>query len=165
MQVSVIIPTFNRAELLQTTLASVFTQRGPAREVIVVDDGSTDDAPPLLGPFLPRVRHVRQARSGIGAARNHGVAVASGDFLAFLDNDDLWEPDKIERHLAFAAAHPEWAVTYTDAIEFSQKGPDPQPFSQKFPAIQDPRHLFAPMITEYAIPLVSTIMVRSAFLR
>ncbi len=100
MRVSVVIPTWNRAGLLLEALGSVFAQTRPADEVIVVDDGSTDDTVARLEALGDRVRLVRRRRGGAAAARNAGVRAATGDWLAFLDSDDLWEPTKLEKQIA-----------------------------------------------------------------
>ena len=92
MDFSVIIPTYNRAPLLSAALASVFAQEHPAHEVIVVDDGSTDDTSTTLEKFGDRVTVLRQENRGPAAARNLGLTHARGEYVAFLDSDDLWFP-------------------------------------------------------------------------
>jgi glycosyltransferase involved in cell wall biosynthesis len=89
---SVIIPTFNRAALLADTLRSVFAQRFTDFEVIVTDDGSTDDSAAVLQQYEGRLRVLHQSNQGPGAARNLAAAGAIGRYLAFLDSDDLWFP-------------------------------------------------------------------------
>jgi len=97
--VSVIIPAYNATAFLGETLDSVLAQTYPNLEIIVVDDGSTDDTPDLLGSYGDRIRVLRQANSGQATARNHGAREAHGELLAFLDSDDLWDPDKIARQV------------------------------------------------------------------
>ena len=92
MLFSIIIATYNRLDLLTRTMASVWSQRFTDFEVIVADDGSTDRTVDFLHAQGPRVRVVHQANSGPGAARNLGAQLASGEYLAFLDSDDLWFP-------------------------------------------------------------------------
>jgi glycosyltransferase involved in cell wall biosynthesis len=87
---SIIIPTYNRADLIRETLDSVFAQDFTDFEVIVVDDGSTDNTAEIIGSYGARIRTFRQANSGPGAARNLGVSAARGRYVAFLDSDDLW---------------------------------------------------------------------------
>jgi glycosyltransferase involved in cell wall biosynthesis len=89
---SVVIPTYNRAPFLQKTLASVLAQTCQDFELIVVDDGSTDTTPQVLESFGARVRVLQQKNRGPGAARNLGARHATGEYLAFLDSDDLWFP-------------------------------------------------------------------------
>lgn len=101
-KVSVIIPTFNRAHILARAIASVLEQTDANLELIVVDDGSSDDTAALIKTFVdPRLRYVQQPRNlGVSAARNRGIAEARGEWLAFLDSDDLWLPQKLERQFA-----------------------------------------------------------------
>ncbi|RKH36670.1 glycosyltransferase family 2 protein [Corallococcus sicarius] len=89
---SVVIPTYNRAALLEETLASVFAQTLTDHEVIVVDDGSTDETLALLARYGERIRVLRQSNAGQGVARNLGIREARGEYVAFLDSDDLWPP-------------------------------------------------------------------------
>jgi GT2 family glycosyltransferase len=96
MQFSVVIPTFNRRELLARTLESVWGQRCSDFEVIIVDDGSSDATFEYLLTLGDRVRVIKQARQGPGAARNAGAASATGNYLAFVDSDDLWFPWTLE---------------------------------------------------------------------
>ncbi len=165
LTVSVIIPTYNRADLVRETLESVFSQNHQALEIIVVDDGSTDHTEKMLTSFGNRVKNIRLARSGISTARNTGIEAATGEFIAFLDDDDLWVPDKVEKHLNFATRHPEAVLTYTDAVQFGKGGTEKKSFADNFSALNDPAHLFTPMITEYAIPLMSTVMIKTSFLK
>jgi len=105
--VSVIVPSFNHAAYIGEALDSIFTQRHRPLEVIVVDDGSTDDTGAVLGPYRDRISVVKQTNAGPAAARNAGLARATGAFITFLDADDMWHPDKLERQLARFDARPE----------------------------------------------------------
>lgn len=165
MLISVVIPTYNRAELIREALNSVFAQTYKEIEVIVVDDGGTDHTDKVLADYGDRVKTIRLDRSGIGAARNAGVDAASGEFIAFLDNDDLWLPEKLEKQVQFATTHPEMMVTYTDAVQFREEGDEAKSFVDRFPDLRDPANLFTPMILKRAIPLMSTTMIRTSFLR
>lgn len=106
--VSVIIPVYNSLSTLGRALSSVFGQTIDAiTEVMVVDDGSEEDIEGFLARHFPQVIHLRQKRSGPAPARNAGVARATGDLVAFLDADDVWLPDKLEKQLAVLAQRPE----------------------------------------------------------
>ncbi|MGE0105149.1 MAG: glycosyltransferase family 2 protein [Blastocatellales bacterium] len=94
--VSIIIPTFNHARYVQRSVSSALAQTWPDCEVIVVDDGSSDDTRHALAPFAARIRYHYQSNSGLGAARNTGIRLARGAFLQFLDADDTISPEKIE---------------------------------------------------------------------
>jgi glycosyltransferase involved in cell wall biosynthesis len=97
--VSTIIPTYNRANLITEALDSVLAQTFPNVEVIVVDDGSTDATSEVLARYGGRIRVIYQRNAGPAAARNRGIAAANGEFIAFLDSDDLWLPEKLERQV------------------------------------------------------------------
>jgi glycosyltransferase involved in cell wall biosynthesis len=115
--VSVIIPTYNRSSWVTQAVASVLAQTYRDLELLVVDDGSTDATLEALRPFLGRVKLLRRAtRRGVSAARNLGLAAARGEWLAFLDSDDLWRPEKLARQMAYFAAHPEYLLCQTEEI-------------------------------------------------
>lgn len=105
-QVSTVIAVFNGARYLGEAIDSVLGQTHPAIDVIVVDDGSTDGSAEIAGRYAERVRVVRQENRGQVAALNAGIAQAMGEYVAFLDADDLWEPEKIARQLDRFAARP-----------------------------------------------------------
>lgn len=105
--VSVIIPTWNRASLLRRTLASVLGQTVVPLEVLVADDGSTDDTAAVVHEFGARATHLALPHRGQpAAARNAALARARGNWVAFVDDDDLWQPDKLERQLALTHGGP-----------------------------------------------------------
>jgi len=116
--VSVIIPTYNRREPLTEAVASVLAQSHAALELIVVDDGSDDGTAAFLAERFndARLRLISQENLGVSAARNRGAREASGDWLAFLDSDDSWLPEKLERQLAVTLARPDCPVSYTEEI-------------------------------------------------
>ena len=109
-----VIPTYNRASLLKEALVSVFNQdvENCRLEVIVVDDGSNDDTSEVVKGFP--LRYVRQANSGAGVARNRGIEMATGEWVAFLDSDDLWLPTKLSLQLAVAEAFPEYHAIHSE---------------------------------------------------
>lgn len=115
-EISVVVPTFNRAGVLPRSLASVLGQTLPPLEVVVVDDGSTDETERIvreLGSEL--VHYVRlESRAGAQAARNRGIAEARGDWIAFQDSDDEWLPDKLERQVALI--EDEWTVVHGSGL-------------------------------------------------
>jgi glycosyltransferase involved in cell wall biosynthesis len=104
--VSVIIPIYNGERYLAAALQSAFTQDYQSWEIIVVDDGSTDGGARLV-PTAVNVRYIRQENQGVAAARNVGIIAAQGEYLAFLDQDDLWEPDKVRLQVDYLLRHPQ----------------------------------------------------------
>ncbi len=115
LTVSVIIPSYNRAWTLKEAVESVLSQDVGDFELIVVDDGSTDDTPSLLRSY-PQALVVAQKRRGVSAARNAGIRHASGQYIAFLDSDDLWLPEKLSTQMAFMKRHPEALICQTEEI-------------------------------------------------
>jgi glycosyltransferase involved in cell wall biosynthesis len=108
--VSVIIPTYNYARFLRTAIDSALAQTLPAKEVIVVDDGSTDETPDVLAAYGDRITVLHRQRGGVGAARNAAMAAATGDYFGFLDADDAWDPRKLEVQIALAQRQPATAL-------------------------------------------------------
>jgi glycosyltransferase involved in cell wall biosynthesis len=114
--VSVIVPAYNCAELLPQAIDSVRAQTYTDYEVVVVDDGSEDDTWPVaqrLAASWPKMRAIRAAHGGLAAARNRAIAEMRGRWIALLDADDLWKPEKLQRCMEFLAAHPELSIVYT----------------------------------------------------
>ncbi len=121
--VSVIVPVFNYGDFVGEALASVRAQTHPDWECIVVDDDSTDDTAERIheqAALDERIRYRRQSHRGVVAARNTGIAEASGLFLQFLDADDLLEPRKLERHVSYLTSHPEVDIVYGDTRYFAE---------------------------------------------
>ena len=116
-RISCIVPVYNGENYLAEALASIFRQTLAAFEVIVVDDGSTDSTPAVAGRDA-RVKYRRQANAGPSAARNHGIRESSGELLAFLDADDLWHSEKLERQAARFVSRPELDISLTHARNF-----------------------------------------------
>jgi len=117
--VSIVIPTYNAASYIGETLDSVFEQTFADYEVIVVNDGSPDtvELEPALGPYLSRIRYIKQENLGAGAARNEGLRSAQGEFIAFLDADDLWLPNYLEEQLKFLCEN-DYDLVCADAMHF-----------------------------------------------
>lgn len=120
--VSVVIPTYNRADLVCAAIDSALAQTHPAIEIIVVDDGSTDHTPARLAAYGDRIRVVRQSNAGVCAARNAGFAAAYGGFVALLDSDDRWLPWKLAAQMDAFRCHPELQMVYTDFSVIDRSG-------------------------------------------
>ncbi len=114
---SVVIPTYNQPALLLETLDTVMAQTFADLEVVVIDDGSTDDTAARVREYAARhdrpIRLVTQPNGGIGAARNRGIDEATGRYVALLDHDDLWMPRKLEEQVGFMEARPRCVATST----------------------------------------------------
>jgi glycosyltransferase involved in cell wall biosynthesis len=124
--VSVIIPAYNAAALIEETLQSIFRQTYQPIEVIVVDDGSTDNTVEVVKAFPGPVRLVSQANSGgCSSPRNNGLGLAQGEFITFFDADDLMVPTKIERQAAFLRRHPRCDAVLMDYRNFDEHGHAP----------------------------------------
>jgi len=117
-RVSVIIPTYNRAQMLVECLESVISQTFTDYEVIVIDDGSTDDTGELVKPYLDRIEYIKHENKGNAAARNSGLDIARGELIAFLDSDDLWLPGKLEREVDYLDGHPDVDMVCANGIFF-----------------------------------------------
>ena len=112
--VSVIIPTYNRGWIIKEAIDSVLAQDFKDFELIVVDDGSTDNTPEILNSYRGDILVFRQDNQGVSAARNRGIAEASGRFIAFLDSDDLWLPQKLFRQVEFFNKNPDAQICQTE---------------------------------------------------
>ena len=119
--ISVIIPAWNRAREVCRAIDSALAQTRPPLEVIVVDDGSTDETPEVLARYGDRIRALRQENQGVAAARNAGIAAARGDLLAFLDSNDAWLPRKLELQAARIDADPELGLVHC-GVDFEGSG-------------------------------------------
>ena len=115
-QVSVIIPTYNRGWILKEAIDSVLAQDYKDFELIVVDDGSTDNTSEVLAPYGNDIRIFFQKNKGVSAARNRGITEASGQYIAFLDSDDLWLPRKLSTQINFFNQMPDALICQTEEI-------------------------------------------------
>lgn len=114
--ISVVIPTFNRAQVLGRALASVFSQTLAPVDVIVVDDGSSDETQALIQRDYPQVRYIFQNNKGVSAARNRGIEAATSEWIALLDSDDEWLPEKLERQIGLLQKCSKEKVCHTEEI-------------------------------------------------
>lgn len=112
--ISVIIPSFNRAVLLERAIASVLAQSRPADEIIVINDGSTDNTATLLTERYPEIRFIHQQHRGVSAARNTGITSTNSDWIALLDSDDVWHHNKLERQQQAVNNAPQYLICHSD---------------------------------------------------
>lgn len=121
------MPMHNAAPFVALAVESVLAQRGCTLELIVVDDGSTDDGAAALAPYGDRITLIRQDNQGVGAARNAGLRLARGEFIAFLDADDVWLPGKLAAQLAHLRRNPDLGMVYGAWHCWDGEAPAPQP--------------------------------------
>jgi glycosyltransferase involved in cell wall biosynthesis len=114
--ISVIIPTYNRCWILKEAIDSVLSQEYTDFEIIVVDDGSNDATAALLSAYGDQIKTIYQGNSGVSAARNAGILMAKGKYVAFLDSDDIWLPEKLSCQVDFFHSHAEAVICQTDEI-------------------------------------------------
>ena len=116
MQISVVIPSYNRLPTLIRAIDSVIAQTSKVDEIIVVDDGSTDNTATEISSRYPQLTLLHQANNGVSSARNYGIKQAGGDWIALLDSDDSWLPDKIQRIRQAHQQNPEIHLFHSDEI-------------------------------------------------
>jgi glycosyltransferase involved in cell wall biosynthesis len=116
MEISVIIPTYNRAQTLPRALDSVFAQSLPADEILVIDDGSDDETRSLIESRYPQCRYIHQPNQGVSSARNRGIQAARGEWIALLDSDDAWLPHKLARQLRELRDNPGYRLCHSEEI-------------------------------------------------
>ena len=114
--VSVIIPTYNRAQMLRQAVDSALEQDYPRTEILVIDDGSADETPIMLADYEDRIRFFRQENTGVSAARNLGIRASRGELIAFLDSDDYWLPGKLAIQADWFLRHPGALICQTEEI-------------------------------------------------
>lgn len=130
-EISIIIPSYNSGKHLTETIDSILAQTFRDIELIVVDDGSSDQTPALVKTYGASVRLIEQPNAGVCVARNRGLSEASGRFICFMDHDDYWFPEKLQRQLEVFKTHPEAGVVYSSFIEWhaDEDGQFPAPSS------------------------------------
>lgn len=116
LNITVVIPSYNRAHCIGRALDSVYNQSSAANEVIVIDDGSDDDSAELINQHYPQTRLIRQPNRGVSAARNAGIRAATCDWIALLDSDDEWLPDKLEAIRLAQSQQPDQILFHSDEI-------------------------------------------------
>jgi len=135
--ISLVIPSYNRADLIAQTIDSALAQREPFHEIIVVDDGSTDHTASVLAAFGDRIKVMFLANGGVQHARNAGAAEASGDYITLCDSDDLLIPDFTETVMRWFRQYPDYDAFYSNFVTFNALGQDPDKFSGAPPGFFD----------------------------
>ena len=161
--ISVVIPCYNAAAFLRATIESILGQTQPVLEVIVVDDGSADDSANIAESFGPPVRVIRQPNQGESAARNRGIEAAGGDWVAFLDADDLWLPTKVELQAEAIRSAPADGVCVTGDFLLFGEGQEERLCS--LPARYDAPHPLREMLVGFTVHIDCAVVRRAAALR
>ena len=160
MRVSVIIPTYNYGHFLRDCLESVLGQTVLPEEIVIVDDGSTDNTPEIVQPYLsnPRIKYIRIENSGVSAARNTAIKASSGDIIGILDADDKWRSDKLELQLPLFASS-KVGVVYSLCQPFNDNGP-----VKEFRRIAPRRgRILDALLSDNVVPLSSAMVRRECF--
>ncbi|MBR8838295.1 MAG: glycosyltransferase [Stigonema ocellatum SAG 48.90 = DSM 106950] len=131
--VSVIISTYKRANLVSQAIESVLAQTYTDYEIIVVNDGSPDNTKEVLDQFGDHITAIHQENQGVSAARNAGIRAAQGQYIAFLDDDDLWLPNKLEKQIACLESNPKIGLVYSDMFCFDENGVFPHTWAKANP--------------------------------
>lgn len=151
MKVSVVIPTFNRCRLVSQAIESVLAQTFTDYEIIVIDDGSTDSTGETMAAYGDRILYYWQENQGESAARNRGVALAQGEHIAFLDSDDLWEPEKLQAQVVVLDTYPDVLMVGCQSWVINEQGhrllPEPQgqikdATQLRYGALRETNHFF-----------------------
>jgi len=121
-KISVVIPSYNAAGMVEEAVESVLSQTWPNIECLVIDDGSSDGTEEALAPYKDRIRYIKKENGGFASARNLGMKSASGDYIAWLDADDIFEHDKLERQMALFEACPNLGLVCSDFKMFDETG-------------------------------------------
>ena len=157
---SVIIPTFNRLESTQKAILSVLDQTFPAEEIIVIDDGSTDDSSQILSQQYPNLKWIFQENHGVSHARNQGVENSNCNWIAFLDSDDTWEPTKLEKQVEFLQSRSGLSLCHTDENWIRNQHPvKPPAYLDKSDA-----NIFSQSLIRCIICPSSVVMQKSVFI-
>jgi len=160
VKVSVVIPLYNARDVIRATIHTVLAQTWTDCEIVVVDDGSTDGSDAVVREFGERVRYIRQENRGVARARNRGVAESRGEYIAFLDHDDLWHPTKLEKQVAVLDRRPEVGMVVTDVAHLDREG---RPMGV-VGAGYNPAEPFARLFVRGYVPTPSAAMLRRSVL-
>jgi glycosyltransferase involved in cell wall biosynthesis len=156
-KVSVVIPVFNCANFIGDAVESVLCQTLKPIEIIVVNDGSTDNTNDILKKYSGKIICIQQENRGPASARNNGIRNAKGEFIAFLDSDDIWVPNKLERQMEVFLRNPDLAMVYSRCVDFDSE--DGTSLANSPTSVYS-GEIFEKLLTESFIPLPS-VVVRS----
>ena len=159
-RVSVIIPSYNSAKYIGQALESVFAQTYKDYEIIVADDGSTDETVQVLEAYQDRITLLTLPHKGICATRNEAIRQSHGEFIALLDSDDLWEPTKLQLQVAYLDRHSEFALVYAYSTNFTNEDEGNVSLVKK---LDFEGHIFKDLFTKNSFANSTIVMRRSVF--
>ncbi|MEW5767211.1 MAG: glycosyltransferase [bacterium] len=167
-KVSVVIPTYNAAAYLPEAIDSVLAQTFQDYEIIVVDDGSTDNTREVLAPYQDRIRYIHQENAGPSPAKNKGIKEARGEFVAFLDADDIWLPEKLALQMEVFENDPEVSLVHANVVRFGENWTELEE-AQWQERIASPRrrftgYIFQPLLMQNLICTSAAVVKKSCFL-
>lgn len=163
-KVSVLISTYNRARYLPRAIDSALNQTYGNAEIIIADDGSTDETAGVCAGYRNRIRYMRQDRSGLSQARQLALTNATGEYLAWLDDDDSWMPDKLERMVQYLEVHPHYGWAHSDAIEVDTKDNIiHDSYLKQFGRLKMEGYVYKEMLS-VCFPLTSTVIMKRSCL-
>lgn len=160
--VSVVVPCYNRARYVREAIDSALAQTYPSLEIIAVDDGSTDDTPAILASYSPRIKVITQKNGGSSVARNAAFEASHGEFLAWLDSDDAWLPEKIQCQIDAAHRWPEANLIHTRCVGVDENS---QPPPSKMLLCPEPvleEHILEQLLDECQVMTSSCMLRREA---
>jgi glycosyltransferase involved in cell wall biosynthesis len=160
VKVSVVIPVYNARRVIRETIDSVLNQTWKDYEIVVIDDGSTDGSAEVIGQFAGRLRYVVQNNAGVAKARNRGIVESTGEYVAFLDHDDLWHPMKLEKQVRVLEQQPTVGMVVTDVAHIDRDG---HPMGIVGPGY-NPSEPFARLFVRGYVPTPSASMIRRSVL-
>lgn len=169
--VSVIMPAYNARPFIEDSIRSILNQDYPNMELVVVDDGSKDGTPEAAEQFGSRVKVLRQNNAGPAAARNRGIAAAQGEFIAFLDADDVWLPGKVLMQVQYLQGHPDVGVVFGGFLRWYPQAdgsflPPPAPVNLGSPLRLVPEHsgwIYKDILLDSVICIITAMVRRSVF--
>ncbi|MDE2027102.1 MAG: glycosyltransferase [Candidatus Omnitrophica bacterium] len=159
-KVSIIMPTYNHGSFIKETLQSIFVQTFTDWELIIVNDGSTDDTEEILRSYLSRILYLKTSQLGQPHALNVGIRNAQGEYVAFADSDDLWAPEKLELQIKYLQDNPQVDAVYGDAVEFNKNGVLRDSYKR---SVFDPNNMFESLIRTNRVPF-PTVVCKKAVL-
>ena len=161
--VSIVMPAYNAAGTIRASIESVLAQTVSDWELIVIDDGSKDDTAAILAQLAAEDSRIRflqnETNSGASFTRNRAVALAEGEWIAFLDSDDMWHPQKLEKQLALAAEHPDMVICYTASSFINDEG---KPYGY---VMQAERQTTYKTLLRKNLLSCSSVMIRSSVMK